>query len=91
MIDRKTALICAGLIALMFAAAFWGITNPEAWPAQMAWTRTLPPSMALFVPPAVCALFTGSLYQPLRWKAMSLRWFAYPCQPALRRPSSICS
>jgi hypothetical protein len=62
MIDRKTALICAGLVALMFAAAFWRITSSEAWPAQMAWTRTLLPSVKLFVFPAASALFTSSLY-----------------------------
>lgn len=65
MIDRKTALICASLVALMFAAAFWRITSPEEWPAQMAWARTLPPSVVLFMFPAFGALLTGTLY----WKS----------------------
>jgi hypothetical protein len=63
MIDRKTALICASLVALMFAAAFWRITSPEEWPAQMAWARTLPPSVVLFIFPACSALLTGTLYR----------------------------
>jgi len=63
MIDRKTALICGAFIALMFAAAFWRITSPEEWPAQMAWARTLPPSVVLFMFPAFSALLTGKLYR----------------------------
>jgi hypothetical protein len=61
MIDRKTALICAALTALMFAAALWRVTSPEEWPPHTVWTARLLPSM-LFVFPAFCALMTGGLY-----------------------------
>jgi hypothetical protein len=66
MIDRKTALICAGLIVLMFAAAFWRILSPEVWPPDTAWTRTILPSVMLFVFPVASALVTGSLY----WRSL---------------------
>jgi hypothetical protein len=69
MIDRKTALICGALIALMFATALWRVTNPQEWPPHTAWTATLLPSVMLFVFPVAGALVTGLLWRALPARA----------------------
>ena len=63
MIDRKTALICTALIALMLVSAVWRITLPDDWSVQAAAQDKAPLlPLLLFVFPGSSALVMGSLY-----------------------------
>ena len=61
MIERKTALACAALIALMLAAAAWRIVTLDDW-TTLADNGTTLPSLLLLFFPACSALVVGSLY-----------------------------
>ena len=56
MIDRRTALICVALIALMLAVAMWQIIVLDEWTVQAA------PLLTLFVFPTCSAFVVGVLY-----------------------------
>jgi hypothetical protein len=60
-IDRKTALTCAALIALMLAAAVWRNMMPDV-PTITLPSGTPLPSLLLFFFPACSALVVGALY-----------------------------
>ena len=62
MIDRKTALVCALLIALMLVLAVWQITMLDDWTTFAVQTGASLPSLFLFVFPAASALVVGALY-----------------------------
>jgi hypothetical protein len=62
MIDRKTALICAVLIALMLVLAVWRIIIPDDWTMQAVQDRLPVLPLLLFIFPASSALVVGSLY-----------------------------
>jgi hypothetical protein len=62
MIDRKTAKICAVLIALMLVAAVWRITLPDDWTILAVQGKPKLPTLLLFVFPAASALVAGVLY-----------------------------
>jgi hypothetical protein len=63
MIDRKTALACAALIALMLVAAVARIITLEDWTTLAVQNRGAVPSLLLFVFPACSALLAGDLYR----------------------------
>ena len=60
MIDRRTALICGALIALMLAEATLRIVVPNDWMLPAIRTRALPLSLYIF--PACSAFVVGVLY-----------------------------
>ena len=64
MIDRKTALVCAALIALMLVLAVWQIAMLDDWttPLEVQKGASLPSLFLLFVFPAASALVVGALY-----------------------------
>ena len=62
MIDRKTALASAALIALMLMAAAWRIFMLEDWTTLALENATSLPSLLLFVFPASSAIVVGALY-----------------------------
>ena len=62
MIDRKTALVCAALIALMLMAAVWQIAMLDDWTTLAVHKGASLPSLFLFVFPAASALVVGALY-----------------------------
>ncbi len=62
MIDRKTALVCAALIALMLVAAVWRIITLAGWTILGVQNETPQSSLLLFVFPAASALVVGALY-----------------------------
>jgi hypothetical protein len=62
MIDRKTALACAALIALMLVAAAWRIITLDGWTILGVQNDTPQSSLLLFVFPAASALVVGALY-----------------------------
>jgi hypothetical protein len=63
-IDRKTTLVCAALIALMLVAAVWQISVLDDWTTPLAVQKgaSLPSWFLLFVFPATSALVVGALY-----------------------------
>jgi hypothetical protein len=62
-IDRKTALASAALIALMLLAAVWRIVMLDDWTTALAVQNEAPlPSLLLFLFPASSALLVGALY-----------------------------
>lgn len=62
MIDRKTALVCAVLVALMLVAPVWQIAWLDDWTTLAGEKGSSPPSLFLFVFPASSALVVGALY-----------------------------
>ena len=62
MIDRKTALACAALVALMLVAAAWRIITLDGWTILGVQNDTPQSSLLLFVFPAASALVVGALY-----------------------------
>jgi hypothetical protein len=62
MIDRKTALASAALIALMLVAAVWRIVMLDDWTALAVQTETSLPSLLLLLFPAGSVLLVGALY-----------------------------
>jgi hypothetical protein len=62
MIDRKTALGCAMLVALMFAMAAWRFIVLDDWTTLPVQNEASLPSLLLFVFPASSALVVGALY-----------------------------
>ena len=62
MIDRKTALACAALIALMLVLAVWQIAMLDDWTTLAVQRGASLPSLLLFVFPAASALVVGALY-----------------------------
>ena len=62
MIDRKTALACAALVALMLVAAVWRILTLNGWTILGVQNETPQSSLLLFVFPAASALVVGALY-----------------------------
>lgn len=62
MIDRKTALICAALIALMFVLAGWRIVTLQDWTTLAVQNRGHAPSLLLLGFPAAGALVVGIQY-----------------------------
>ena len=62
MIERKTALVCAVLIALMLVAAVWQIAMLDDWTTLAVQKGASLPSLFLFVFPAASALVVGALY-----------------------------
>jgi len=61
-IDRKTALVCAALIALMLVAAVWQIAMLDDWTTLAVHKGASLPSLFLFVFPAASVLVVGALY-----------------------------
>jgi hypothetical protein len=61
-IDRKTALVCAALIALMLVLAVWQIAMLDDWTTLAVQRGASLPSLFLFVFPAASALVVGALY-----------------------------
>jgi hypothetical protein len=61
-IDRKTALVCAALIALMLAAAVWQIASMDDWTTLATGQGASPPSWLLLALPAASVLVVGGLY-----------------------------
>jgi hypothetical protein len=61
-IDRKTALQCAGLIALMSIAGAWQLLMLDDWTTIPVGNGASLSSLLLFVFPASSALVAGSLY-----------------------------
>jgi hypothetical protein len=61
-IDRKTALASAALIALMLVAAVWRIVMLDDWAVLAVQNETPLPSLLLFLFPACSALLVGALY-----------------------------
>jgi hypothetical protein len=61
-IDRKTALVCAALIALMLVATVWEIAMLDDWTTLAVQKGASLPSLLLFVFPAASALVVGALY-----------------------------
>ena len=62
MIDRKTALACAVLVALMLALAVWRIITLDDGTTLAVHNGAALPSLLLFVFPASSALVVGALY-----------------------------
>jgi len=62
MIERKTALVCAALIALMVVAAAWRVVMLDDWTSLIVLDNGPLPSLLLFVFPACSALVVGALY-----------------------------
>jgi len=62
MIDRKTVLASALLIALMLVAAVWRINMLDDWTTLAVQNGAPLPSMLLFLFPACSALVVGALY-----------------------------
>jgi hypothetical protein len=62
MIDRKTALLCAPVIALMFVMAVWRIVTLEQW-TFAGQNGAKIPSLFLLIFPACSAFFAGALYR----------------------------
>ena len=62
MIERKTALVCAVLIALMLVAAVGQIAMLDDWTTLAVQKGASLPSLFLFVFPAASALVVGALY-----------------------------
>ena len=62
MIDRKTVLASALLIALMLVAAVWRINMLDDWTTLAVQNGAPVPSMLLFLFPACSALVVGALY-----------------------------
>ncbi|CCE12015.1 membrane hypothetical protein [Bradyrhizobium sp. STM 3843] len=60
MIDRRTALICGTLIALMLAGAMFWFIVPNDWIVQAVQPRASLPSLFIF--PACSAFVVGVLY-----------------------------
>ena len=56
MIDRRTALASAALIALMLLAAGWRVAMLDEWSTLAFGEAAALPSLVLFVFPASCAL-----------------------------------
>jgi len=79
MIDRKTALICAALIAVMLVSAVWRITLPDDWSVQAA-AQDKAPLLPLFVFPGSSALVMGCLY----WTSFRARANSAKVQPWYR-------
>jgi hypothetical protein len=61
-IDRKTALACAALVALMLVAAVWRIITLDDGTTLAVHNGASLPSLLLFVFPASSALVVGALY-----------------------------
>jgi hypothetical protein len=61
-IDRKTTLASAALIALMLAAAAWRINMPDDWTSLPVENETPVPPLLFFFFPACSALVVGALY-----------------------------
>jgi len=61
-IDRKTALASAALIALMLVAAAWRINLLDDWTTLTVQNGAPLPSLLLFLFPACSALVVGALY-----------------------------
>lgn len=62
MIDRRSALTCAALIAVMLAAAAWRIATLDDWTTLAVHDGAALPSLLLLFFPACSALVAGSLY-----------------------------
>jgi len=77
MIDRKTALVCATLIALMLVMAVWRIITLDDWTTLAVHNETPVPSLLLFVFPASSALVVGALY----WHSRGARADAAKVRP----------
>jgi hypothetical protein len=69
MIDRKTALASAALIALMLAAAAWRIDMLDDWTLLPVQNGAQLPSLLLFLFPACSALVVGAMY----WDGLGAR------------------
>jgi hypothetical protein len=76
MIDRKTALLCAVLIVLMFVMAVWRISTLEHWTISGENGATVP-SLFLLIFPACSAFFVGALY----WSGLRARADAAKLEP----------
>jgi hypothetical protein len=62
MIDRKTVLICAALIALMLAAGAWRFATLDDWTMLGFQHGATLPAWLLLIFPAASALVVGNLY-----------------------------
>ena len=62
MIDRRTALACAALIALMLASAVGRILTLDDWATLVVHDEAPLPSLLLFAFPACSALVVGALF-----------------------------
>jgi hypothetical protein len=62
MIDRKTALACAALIALMLVSAAGRLLMPDEWTASALPDGVPPLALLLFFFPLCSALVVGALY-----------------------------
>jgi hypothetical protein len=62
MIGRKTALVCAALVAVMVAAALWRILALADWTTLAVHNGATLPSLLLFFFPACSALVAGGLF-----------------------------
>jgi hypothetical protein len=69
MIDRRTALACAALAALMLVAAGWRVMMLEDWTTLPIANEAPLPSLSLLFLPACGALVTGALY----WEGFAAR------------------
>jgi hypothetical protein len=61
-IDRKTGLVCAALIALMLVAAVWRLVTLEDWTTLVLSHEASWPSLLLFLFPGCSALVVGALH-----------------------------
>jgi len=76
-IDRKTALASAALIALMLVAAVWRIILLDAWTTLPIQNGAPLSSLLLFFFPACSALVVGALY----WERLAARADEAKVQP----------
>jgi len=60
-IDRRTALVCAALIALMLGLAVWRIITLDDWTTLVVQNAAPLPALLLFAFPASSALVVGAL------------------------------
>ena len=77
MIDRKTALVSAAMIALMLVLALWRIITLDDWTTLADRDGALLPSLLLLVFPASSALVVGALY----WNSRGARADAAKVRP----------
>jgi hypothetical protein len=76
-IDRKTALACAALVALMLVAAGWRIIMLDDWTTLAVQNGASQPSLLLLAFPASSALVVGALY----WTSRGARAAEAKVQP----------
>jgi hypothetical protein len=69
MIDRRTALVCAALVALMLIAAGWRIVTLDDWLTMPIPHQAPLPALSLLFLPACGAVVAGALY----WESISAK------------------